>query len=85
MFFSSDRTETNRLVGEKMGAFVEGLVAMQCATFAAMVGLADEAARLRFDVESVGRAAESILKAGLDPSAERVRGNAKRLMLASSA
>jgi hypothetical protein len=73
------RSETNRMVTEKVAAMQEGMVASQMALGTAM---AEAAAAMMFGLQPKGTphsVAESMINAGLAPAARRVKANHKRL------
>ncbi|MEC5324583.1 hypothetical protein [Aurantimonas sp. A3-2-R12] len=73
---ATDRDEMSRMVGEKMQAAGESLVAMNMAAMAAVTEATLGAVTGRGSHSNHG---DAILSAGLKPYAKRVRANRKRL------
>jgi hypothetical protein len=75
----SRRSETNRMVAEKLAATQEGVLAVQMALGKAM---AENFAAFAFGQTpkiTPRNTADAMVRAGLAPAARRVRANAKRL------
>jgi hypothetical protein len=77
---SSRRKETNLMVAEKMAAAQEGMIAAQAALGKAMVDNMTSVMLGKMPTETVRSTANAMMRAGLKPTAKRVRANAKRLM-----
>jgi hypothetical protein len=75
----SKRTETNRMVAEKISALQDGIVGAQIAFGAAFVENATAFAFGRLPVANANDQASSVMNAGLAPAARLVKANAKRL------
>jgi hypothetical protein len=75
----SRRSETNRMVVEKIAAAQEGIVAAQLAVAQATVDAGFALMAGSSPARETRKAAEKIMTAGLAPAARRVRANARRL------
>lgn len=73
------RSETNRLVVEKMKATQEGIVAAQIALGSAMAETGAAMMLGRTPKGSPNSVAKAVVKAGLGPAARQVRKNHRRL------
>jgi hypothetical protein len=71
--------ESERMVTEKLMAFHEGWFGMQVEALKAAVTIGGAVSRLEPVLAASMQAAHQIVSAGLDPSARRVRRNARRL------
>ena len=75
----SRRSETNRMVSEKMVAVQEGAIAAQMALGNAMVESFAAVAFGQMPKSTPRGTADAMVRAGLAPAARRVKANAKRL------
>jgi hypothetical protein len=75
----SRRTETNRMVQEKVAATQEGIVAAQLALGQACMETFAALAFGQIPRTTPGNTADAMMQAGLAPAARKVKANIKRL------